>query len=42
METLKERLGISAKKTIVSNPDEENNLRNSNDELRQDINTLED
>ena len=42
METIKERLGISIKKKPDSNPEEENNLRNSNDELRQEINTLED
>ena len=42
METIKERLGISIKKKADANPEEENNLRNSNDELRQEINTLED
>jgi len=42
METIKERLGISIKKKTDSNPDEENNLRNSNDELRNEISTLED
>lgn len=39
---MKERLGINIKKNTDSNPDEENNLRNSNDELRHEISTLED
>lgn len=42
METIKERLGIPIKKKTESNREEENHLRNQNDELRQEISTLED